>query len=143
MWARWPLVTMQWLMAIVYLDAVMSKMVQGGLDWMNGYTLQHYLLWDGLRKENATAVWLAQQHHLAILLSCLTVMFEATFVLAVIRPRLRWFYIPLGSTLHAGMYVTMETPFFQFVALYCVFVPWSRLRWPSRDPEPARLIEGA
>jgi hypothetical protein len=40
--ARWPLTLLQWLFALIYLSAALTKLGRGGLDWVNGYTLQYY-----------------------------------------------------------------------------------------------------
>ncbi|MGH6920373.1 MAG: hypothetical protein ACREJ0_22030, partial [Geminicoccaceae bacterium] len=60
---------------------------------------------------------------------------------AVIFPKLRWFYVPGGLFLHIFIFLTMRAPFFQWIALYAVFIPWSevlqllrtRLRTQSGD----------
>ena len=49
--AAWPILLLQWLFCLIYLSALLSKLVfVGGLDWVNGYTLQYYLIQDSLRK---------------------------------------------------------------------------------------------
>ena len=43
--AGWPIRLIQWMFVLIYLSAVLSKLVfEGGLDWLNGYTLQYYLI---------------------------------------------------------------------------------------------------
>jgi hypothetical protein len=42
--ARWPLLLVQWMFALIYLSAAAAKLAESGLDWMNGYTLGHYIL---------------------------------------------------------------------------------------------------
>jgi len=128
--ARWPLVLIQWLFAIVYFSAGIHKISGSGgalisFDWLNGYTLQHYLLEDGLKWGSELGVWLSQFHHLAIVASWTAVLFEITFCSVLLFPRLVWLYIPLGAMLHTGIYMAQRAPFFQFVALYAVFVPWT------------------
>jgi hypothetical protein len=39
--------------------------------------------------------------------------------------RLRWIYVPAGLCMHIGIYLTLTAPFFQWIALYAVFIPWS------------------
>jgi hypothetical protein len=38
----------------------------------------------------------------------------------------------LGLCFHTGIYITLEAPFFHWMALYAVFIPWSEAlrRWP-------------
>jgi hypothetical protein len=133
--AAWPLQLVKWLFVLIYFSATFSKIVGNGADWFNGYTLQYYLMRDGLRWGSSLGIWISQYHWLAILLSITTIFFEATFFLAVLFPRLAVLYIPLGIALHLGIYLTMRAPFFQYIAVYSVFIPWSRitpalpLRW--------------
>lgn len=126
-YAAWPLLLIKWLFFLVYFSATFSKIVGNGADWFNGYTLQYYLMRDGLRWGSSLGMWISQYHWLAILLSLTTIFFEATFFLAVLFPRLAIVYIPLGIALHLGIYLTMRAPFFQYIAVYSVFIPWSRI----------------
>lgn len=116
---------------------------------MNGYTLQYYLIGDGLRRGSDIGVWLGEQHTLAWLLSWVTILFEATFFFVLVVPILVWIYIPVGLALHMGMYVTGLASFFQFLALYAVFIPWmslftalSRKIETLRLPKPEILYDG-
>ena len=142
--AGWPLKLIQWFFVLMYASAVWSKLSASGLDWANGYTLQYFLARDGLRWDSPLAVWLSQ-HHILILLSQYGVLlFQATFALAVIFPKLRWIYVPAGLCLHIGIYLTLTAPFFQWIALYAVFIPWSealqRLRARSDHMQPASPV---
>jgi hypothetical protein len=73
-------------------------------------------------------------------------LFQATFSLAVIFPKLRWIYVPIGLCLHVGIFLTLSAPFFSWIALYAVFIPWSEgvrrmsgyLRSSGRSPLGAR-----
>lgn len=131
--ARWPLLLVQNLFALVYLDAALRKLYTGGADWLNGYTLQFYLYIDASRRGSAFGLWLAQQHTLACLLCWVTLLFEGTFFFVLIFPRLVWIYIPLGIGLHLGMCLAKVACFYQFLALYIVFLP-SFFNWSSRLP---------
>src|SRR4029450_1604315 len=86
--ARWPLRTVQWLLVLVYLSAGLSKLAAGGLDWFNGYTLSYYFAQDALRWGSPVGLWLAGQPEIASVLSVGAVVFELTFVLAILVPRL-------------------------------------------------------
>lgn len=123
--ARWPLLLVQWLFALIYLSAALSKLDKAGLDWMNGYTMQYYFFQDGLRWNIPLGIWLGQQHSIAWFLSWVAILFESTFFLVLLFPRLAWIYVPLGIAFHIGIYLTMKAPFFQYIALYAVFVPWA------------------
>jgi uncharacterized membrane protein YphA (DoxX/SURF4 family) len=124
--ARWPIFIIQWLYALIYLSAAISKLSANGLDWLNGYTVQYYMIRDGVRWGSELGVALGQNHSLAVFVSWCTLLFEATFFLVLIFPKLALIYIPVGIALHTGIYLTQRAPFPQFIVLYCVFVPGSR-----------------
>ena len=142
--AGWPLKLIGWWFVLMYLSAVVGKLVHGGLDWANGYTLQYYLARDGIRHGRELGVWLSQFHDLVWLMQIGVLLFQATFVLAMLYPRSRWFYVPAGLLLHIGIFVLMKAAFWPWIALYAVFVPWSeavrrgrRILGDVRSPEPA------
>jgi hypothetical protein len=125
--ARWPIQTIQWIFVLMYLSAVLSKLVFVGPNWLNGFTLQGHLIRDGLRWDSPLALWLAQHHLIVLGLQYMTVLFQGTFALAVIFPKLRWIYVPVGLAFHVGILWTLGAPFYQWMALYVVFIPWSRV----------------
>lgn len=126
--ALWPLLLVQWMYTLIYLSAVVSKLglLRGTftLDWFNGYTLQYYLLNDGLHKGSAIGVWLGQQHVLAQLLAWLTIFFEGTFFLVLIFPKLSLLYVPMGLGLHGGIAIAKMARFYHFMVIYVVFIAW-------------------
>jgi hypothetical protein len=124
--AGWPILTVQWIFVLMYLSAVSHKLIFTGTDWVNGFTLQAALIQDGLRWGGSLALMLAQHHTLVYLLQVLTILFQATFALAVLFPRLRWIYVPVGLGFHIGILLTLQAPFYQWMALYVIFIPWSR-----------------
>jgi hypothetical protein len=138
--ARWPLLLMMWLLSVMYLDAALSKLGRGGIEWLNGYTLQYVLLEDGLAKNSELGVLLGQQHTLALWLSWITMIFEGTFFTTLIFPVLALIYIPLGIGLHAGMCVTGIACFWQYLALYLVFLPAFAIWIPKLLSLPRRLV---
>ncbi len=131
--AGWPVKLIQWFFVLMYLSAVYAKFEQGGLDWMNGYTLQYYLALDGRTWGSDFAVWLSRQHGLVMLGQIGVVLFQATFALEVIFPPLRWIYVPMGIFLHTFIYVTLGAPFFVWIACYVVFIPWDGVAMRLRE----------
>ena len=123
--AGWPIKLIQWFFVLMYASAVWSKLSASGLDWANGFTLQYVLARDALRWDNPLGYWLSQHHILILLAQYGVLLFQATFALAVIFRKLRWIYVPAGLCLHIGIYLTLTAPFFQWIALYAVFIPWA------------------
>lgn len=138
--ARWPLLLIQILFGLVYLDAGLSKMEEAGLDWMNGYTLQYYLAQDALRWGSDLGLWLSQHHTLVEILSWGAALFELTFFFVLFFPILAILYIPIGIAIHTGIYITMSAPFFTYIALYSVFVPW-RIAFKKLIGKTERAVE--
>lgn len=127
--ALWPLLTIQVLLCIAYVDAGVSKLILGGVHWFNGYTLQNYLLEDGLRRGLPLGVWLSKYRLPCILISVGAVAFEMSFWLVMV-PRLRWLRLPIllgGAAMHTGIYFLQGAPFFTFTVIYLTWVPWGKL----------------
>lgn len=143
-WASWPLLATQQLLAIAYFSAFVAKVGASGTAWMNGSTLQYFAYVKGLTHGHPLGIWLSQQHELARLLSAGALLFEATFWLTLLYPRLIRPMLVAGAMLHTGIYFTIGAPFFQFIALYVVFLPSMR-RAPSAvvDEEALRTAPGA
>jgi hypothetical protein len=138
--ARWPLLLVQWTFALIYLSAAFHKLSASGLDWMNGWTLQYYMLQDALRwgsnvsgvgspygLEPGAGVWIGQYHTIATLASWGSILFESTFWIVLVIPQLTPVYLLVGAAFHVGIYYIQRAPFLSFVWLYAVFVPWKDL----------------
>lgn len=123
--ARWPILMLQWFFVLMYLSAVISKSLYSGGEWANGYTLQYYLIRDGLRFDSPFGVWIAQFHDLVKFSQWFVLIFQATFWVAVLYPITRWIYVPLGLGLHIFILLTLKADFYQWIALYVIFIPWS------------------
>ncbi|MGH8656261.1 MAG: hypothetical protein ACREYE_30570 [Gammaproteobacteria bacterium] len=130
-YAGWPIRLIQWFFVLMYLSAFSHKMYTSGLEWMNGTTLQYYLVQDSLRNAMPLGLWLSEHHTLVKMLQWMLVSFQLTFVLAVIFPMLRWIYVPMGLSMHFGILFTLNAPFIQWIVLYVVFIPWHAMfrRW--------------
>lgn len=136
--AGWPRKLVMWLFALFYLSACYSKLSRGGLDWPNGYTLQWYLARAGSAKDHSLGMWLSQYHTLILLTQVAVLIFQATFFLCILFPRLRWIYVPAGLLLHTSIYVALGAHFFTWIGLYAVFIPWTALAVRLGRHEPPR-----
>lgn len=139
--ARWPLLLIQWLLALSYTSAFISKITASGFEWANGYTLQYAALRDGLRWDSPLAIWLGESHTLCWLLQWATLFFQGTFFLVMFIPMMAWIYLPMGTTFHTVIYLTMKAPFFEWVALYSAFIPWQKFfRFVSQNTKRSKVI---
>jgi hypothetical protein len=123
--AKWAILLMQWFFGLFYVSACYSKLAIGGLSWANGYTLQYYLAQDGLRWNALLGGWMSQFHTMSLIGQWGILAFQSTFFLSLIFPKLKWLYVPAGMAMHIGIYFMFKAPFFQWIALYLVFVPWT------------------
>lgn len=137
--AGWPLKLIQWFFVLMYLSAVWHKLSISGLDWANGYTLQYYLARDALRWDNPIGLMLSAHHTIVQLGQYGVLLFQATFALPVIVPKLRWLYVPAGLILHIVIWITLLAPFPQWIALYAVFIPWTAALRRARERVSGRL----
>jgi len=135
--ARWPLELMRWLFALCYLSAAVCKLGASGPAWANGFTLQAYLLQEGVFWGTSAGPWLAGHHALCVALSWATLAVEGLFPLVLWRPRLAALLVPAAAATHLGIWITMRAPFWLYLPLYAVFVPWSRLL-PSHAGAPSK-----
>lgn len=135
--AKWVVLMVQWFFGLMYLSAFWAKLSTGNLQWANGYTLQYYMAQDGARWDSLLGTWMSQFHWLNFLGQWGILLFQGTFFISLLIPILKWIYVPAGMLMHIGIYLTLEAPFFQWSALYFVFVPWTAMlilmKWLPTD----------
>ncbi len=121
--ARWPLLLIQWILALSYFSAGMSKLVYGGVEWFHSSTLTHYLVQDAIRQGAPYGLFLTGFPTLLSVIAVGTVLFELAFPLAVIIPRTAWVFLGMGLGMHVGIELTMGAPFLTWSLLYVAFLP--------------------
>jgi hypothetical protein len=129
--ARWPFALSHLLLAMVYFSTGITKLMFGGLRWMNGYTLQARTLQDALGRDIPLGIWLAQQHELSIMLSIGTVIFELGFATSLFLPRWRTAFFAAALAFHVGLHFVAGHGFFGhmmvvLILLVCYGSPWLR-----------------
>ena len=140
--ARWPLRTIQWLLALVYLSAAVSKARNGGAEWFHPATLQHTLVRDGLINEVSAGGALAAFPLLIAVLAVGAFALEATFWVPIVAPRLTWHYVLAGVALHSGIWWAQGVKFGQFLVIYVVFIEALRKnlpKWSTRSVAVERV----
>jgi len=135
-YGMWPLKFAHVLLTMTYFSTGVSKLLSGGLAWMNGYTLQNYVLSDAITRNIPLGVWVAQQHTLCILLSIGTILFEVFFFVSLLVPRIAPLFFLGGILFHTGLYYVAGHPFYQFIllnAILLLFLDPERVpRWLER-----------
>ncbi|HEX6105208.1 MAG TPA: HTTM domain-containing protein [Gemmatimonadales bacterium] len=129
----WPLKLTHVLLAATYFSTGITKLISGGLAWMNGYTLQNHLLSDAIARDIPIGVWLAQQYELCVLLSVGTILFEVFYFVSLFVPRTAPLFFLGGILFHVGLYVTAGHPFFPHIMLNAILLLFLDPAWfPNR-----------
>ena len=135
--ATWPLRLVQCLLGIAYFSSGSAKMLDGGLTWWNGATLQTIVLVDYVRFGMPAGLWLVQNFWLCVAASVVTVIVELFFFVAVFVPASRKYVLMGGLALHIGIYLTMAAPFFTWMAMYVIFINFEKIRQQFVVPQTA------
>ena len=111
-------------LAFGYCGAGVSKLLLGGAEWFNGYTLQGIMLGhDGLLSRVV-----GQSPTLAQLQSFGVVFVQAAFPLVLFWPRTRWFFLPMATFFHLMTWMTMDTgPYMRVWLMLFAFVELERV----------------
>ena len=115
--AMWPLKLTHVLLAMTYFSTGITKLLSGGLRWINGYTLQIDLFSDAMARNRPLGIWLAGHHTLCVLLSVATILFELFFFVSLLLPRAAPFFFLSGMLFHTGLFITAGHPFFEHIFL--------------------------
>jgi len=126
--AGWGIKLAQWVFALIYLSAFFEKLYFiGGLDWLNGYTLQYYVARDTLARGSLLGEVSQRQHLILYMSQFVAVIFQGTFWISLLIPKLKWAYVPLGFFFHISVFVQLNAFFPEWMLAYAIFVPWSAL----------------
>jgi hypothetical protein len=138
--ALWPLKFAHVLLTMTYLSTGISKMISGGLRWMNGYTLQNYILSDAIDRSIPLGLWVAQHYWLCVALSIGTVVFELFYFTSLVVPRSAPLWFLGGVLFHIGLYYVAGHPFYQFILLNFILLLFLD---PGRVPGWLRRLDAA
>jgi vitamin K-dependent gamma-carboxylase-like protein len=127
--AIWPLKVAHVLLALTYFTAGIAKVVVGGADWVNGYTLQNYVFSDAIARGFPFGMWLAQQHTISIALSVFTLIFELCFFLSLVLPWTAPIFFLTGIGFHIGLYLAAGHDFFSHMVLLFLLLLFIQPEW--------------
>lgn len=131
--AMWPLKLAHVLLALTYFSTGITKLISGGLAWMNGYTLQNHIFSDAVARGIPLGIWLAQQHALCVILAIGTILFEIFFFVSLFAPRAAPLFFLGGIFFHVGLYLTAGHPFFEHIVLNVLLLLFLDPAWfPAR-----------
>lgn len=110
------------LLALVYLSAGVEKLRTAGLRWIDGESLQSYLVEHYLYSGRPQALFIAERALLCRVLSTLVLVWELSFWLVLVFPAMTWVYVAAGLLFHAGTSVAMRIHYWvYFCPVYFVF----------------------
>jgi hypothetical protein len=136
--AMWPLKFIHLLLSITYFSTGITKVIAGGLRWMNGYTLQKYIFVTAINRNIPIGLWLSHQHTLCILLAIGTLLFELFYFVSLFVPRLAPLFFLGGILFHVSLYVTAGHPFFEHILLNAVLLLFLDRDWFPRQLDHLR-----
>jgi len=107
------------LLAWTYFSTGITKLLVGGLQWMNGYTLQLAIFKNAISRAAlpTLGLWMAHHRTLCIFVSIATILFETFFFLSLVLPRLAPLFFAGGLVFHLMLYLTSGHPFFEHMLL--------------------------
>jgi uncharacterized membrane protein YphA (DoxX/SURF4 family) len=116
----WPVRLILASIAFAYFHSGLWKIFyQGGIDWINGYTLRFYLLAKDF--EWGPALFISQSLLLCSIISIIAIAFELFFPLAIIFPKKAKWFILLAALFHLGNWILRkENPLFLLYPLVCI-----------------------
>ncbi|MEM7198700.1 MAG: DCC1-like thiol-disulfide oxidoreductase family protein [Planctomycetota bacterium] len=141
-WAGIPMRLCQLTIALGYFLAGASKLKLGGLEWLNGYTLQGIMM----GHDNHWSAFFAGNRRACQVMSAGLVFTQFTYPVVLLWPRLLWFYIPSVTLMHLITWHTMDTgPYMSLWLTQVAFLPLDRApaavrTWLTTGPLLRRLV---
>lgn len=101
-------------LGIVYFGSSFRRIVHSGLEWMDGETLQSYLIHAYFSEGIDIALSLSQYPLVCQLLSIVVICFELSFIVFSLFSRLYIFLLLAGLTFHFAIFYIMKIDFLNF-----------------------------
>jgi len=132
--AMWPLKFLHVILAMTYFSTGITKLLAGGLQWMNGYTLQFAIFRNAISRAAYAplGLWMAQQHTLCIIVSIATILFETFYFVSIFLPRWAPLFFASGVLFHLMLWLTSGHPFFEHMLLNAtLFICYDPVRFDA------------
>ena len=111
-------------MATAYFGSFYCKLDTSGFHWIDGHTLQAYLLEASMEAPLSYAGWLAGQNFYLIWLLNISIWaFQSTAPLGFLFPKTRLLYGIMGVMFHIGVFLFLGIKFRPFSLYYVIFIP--------------------
>ena len=129
---KWEEVLILLTICSAYFGAGYCKLAVSGLTWMNGYTLQAFMLKKYMITGNPYAKYFIVNFNLSLVLSWLTILLECLFVFGLLLPFLRWIIWISLFVFHYCIFLTMDvnflTPHFLICSAYFFTLVFEKIR---------------
>jgi hypothetical protein len=123
------------ILAAGYAQAAITKLYLTGGAWPGGHTVVHEFAKAYLSNENIALEWLLRTSWLRALACTACLLFELSFAVILVKPRLIPFYFGAGLAFHVISYFVLNVNFLDFYfPSYLILIDWSALR----DRRPPR-----
>lgn len=149
---RWPIRMVWLLMAIIFAEAGVAKLRNGGLDWILSDNLSimlvkaNYNAYTGIAPLTSIGLHVAQYPRFCRLLAGITVGLEVGYPLVLFSRRLRRVWVPATLLVVIGMFSMVVPAFIELIGCHVFWVPWddlrgTRRRRPAGSPYPRDVAE--
>jgi len=123
--SSWPLQWIRIVIASTYLLAGLEKLFTSGSDWLAPETLRGYLF----LHQSSLGLWISKFPLVIILVSTLALAFQLGFILIILFPKRKLWFLSAGIGFHFGTVLLMDVGDFltPWIFVYLFFVDWSWL----------------
>ena len=131
--AMWPLKLTQITVASAYLNAGYYKLINGGIEWINGYGIAFMHFDRGVQLDLPLAIWIAERIWLCVILSFSTVAFELLFFVGLIWKRALPVFLVIGVLFHMSIFLVRagHPGFLSWIVLYLTFLNFESTPHPK------------
>ena len=124
LYPTWPRALIILTISLTFFGSFFQKYKIAGFAWIDGYTLQAYLLDASLLWPNSHAGWLASQNFYIIwFLSIGVWMFQSTAPIGFLWKKTRLLYGITGVLFHTGVFLFLGFSWRPFQYMYVIFIP--------------------
>jgi hypothetical protein len=135
------------ILASPYFQAAISKLYNGGWQWLNGSIVKQTLVYHYLYNDNEINLLLGRNQMACSFIAIAVLIFEFGFVSCVFLPALRRYYFVLGLLFHFANGFFLSIFFIKyFICSYLILIDWDALiflmvrRPMSTDASPVQPL---
>ncbi len=119
----WPWRLAQIMIALVYLQAAVEKLLIGGFTWLYPQNFRAYLY----MHPTTLGEWLSQSDFWCIALPLGALLFQIAFVSIVFFPRFKWFFLLAGLVFHLSTFLLLGIGWYYspWMLVYLFLIDWT------------------